>query len=254
MTKRKSFILHIDALTVLNELSDEQAGQLFKAIKNYHECGESSLTGIMKAIFIPFKNQFDRDNEKYETICERNKNNGLKGGRPKAKVTQNNPVGYSGTQNNPKEPDNDSDSDSKNDSDIINISFDKFYASYPRKIGKEAARKSFSKIKESEYETIIRSVAEFSQFHENRGTEKQYIPHPATWLNGRRWEDDLSAEEIHKHPSQAKSHARPNAFNAARDAANRWMQENRMGADDYERQPEWGNEPQDRLSVTYGND
>jgi hypothetical protein len=27
------------------------------------------------------------------------------------------------------------------------------------------------------------------------GTEKQYIPHPSTWLNGERWEDDLESEK-----------------------------------------------------------
>jgi hypothetical protein len=25
------------------------------------------------------------------------------------------------------------------------------------------------------------------------GKEKQFVPHPATWLNGRRWEDDVAA-------------------------------------------------------------
>lgn len=108
---KKSFIIHIDALDVLTDLTDEQAGQLFKAISEYHKTGKNSLTGLMSAVFIPFKNQFDRDAEKYESICERNKNNGLKGGRPKPRRTQKNPVGFSGTQKNPKEPDNDSDND-----------------------------------------------------------------------------------------------------------------------------------------------
>ena len=32
---RKSFILHSDSLLILDELSNEQAGILFKAIKDY---------------------------------------------------------------------------------------------------------------------------------------------------------------------------------------------------------------------------
>lgn len=115
MTNRKSFILHIDSLDVLSELSDEQTGALFKAMLHYQKTGEVNLDGLLKVVFIPFKNQFDRDNEKYKSICERNKNNGLKGGRRKPKRTQKNPVGLFGTQKNPKEPDNDN--DSKNDSD-----------------------------------------------------------------------------------------------------------------------------------------
>jgi hypothetical protein len=85
---KKSFLLHVDALTVLNELSDEQAGQLFKAIAsfqngtNLNPFGDASEFGLRMA-FLPFKNQFARDVEKYNGIVERNKENGKKGGRPK---------------------------------------------------------------------------------------------------------------------------------------------------------------------------
>ena len=34
--QRKSFIVHHDSLNVLDDLSNEQAGLLFKAIKSYH--------------------------------------------------------------------------------------------------------------------------------------------------------------------------------------------------------------------------
>lgn len=112
---KNSFILHTDSLDILSELTDEQAGLLFKAISKYQKTGETDLDGIMKALFIPFKNQFDRDSEKYQKICERNKSNGLNGGRPKENKAQNNPVGYSETQPIPKKAD--SDNDSKSDSD-----------------------------------------------------------------------------------------------------------------------------------------
>ena len=111
---RKSFIIHIDSLSVLSELTDEQAGQLFKAISCYQLTGESGLKGMMRALFIPFQNQFERDQAKYQKVCERNQNNGLTGGRPPKKKTQNNPVGLLETQHNPNKLDNDS--DSKNDS------------------------------------------------------------------------------------------------------------------------------------------
>ena len=75
MAKRKSFILHIDSLGILDNLSDEQAGKLFKAIKSYQVDGELTTDEVIKLVFFPFKSQFERDNEKYKTICDRNKNN-----------------------------------------------------------------------------------------------------------------------------------------------------------------------------------
>lgn len=116
---KKSFILHIDSLSVLSELTNEQKGELFQAVFDYNIGKEVVLTGLMKAIFVSFKNQFDRDNDKYQSIVERNKINGSKGGTPKKpKGTQKNPVGSSGGEQNPNKADNDS--DSVNDSDNEN--------------------------------------------------------------------------------------------------------------------------------------
>lgn len=120
---KKSFILHIDSLSVLSELTNEQKGELFQAVFDYNIGKEVVLTGLMKAIFVSFKNQFDRDNKKYQSIVERNKINGSKGGTPKKpKGTQKNPVGSSGGEQNPNKADNDNDSvnDSDNDSDNEN--------------------------------------------------------------------------------------------------------------------------------------
>ena len=110
MTEKKSFILHFDSLDVLEELSKEQIADLFIAIKDYNLWKEVKLSGLMKAVFIPFKNQFDRDNEKYNNIVERNKANGFKWWRPKTKETQK-------TQSvilKPKKADNDNDNDNVN--------------------------------------------------------------------------------------------------------------------------------------------
>jgi len=62
---KKSFILHIDSLAVVKELTIEQKADFLDAIVDYQNGEEVKLTGLMKAVFLPFKNQFDRDNEKY---------------------------------------------------------------------------------------------------------------------------------------------------------------------------------------------
>jgi len=117
MTIKKSFLLHLDSLDVLDHLSDEEAGQLIKAFKSYHLGEEPKLPTMLSIAFLPFKNQFTRDLETYENVCNRNKINGMKGGRPKTQKTQ---VVIEETQRNPekpKEPDSDSDSDNKKDND-----------------------------------------------------------------------------------------------------------------------------------------
>jgi hypothetical protein len=109
---RKSFILHIDSLGILNELTDEQAGQLFKLIYNYYNPNkpiETQITQLVNLAFYPFKSQFERDLQAYNKVCDRNKNNGMLGGRPK----KNNP-------NKPKKPDNDNKNKNNNDNNNDN--------------------------------------------------------------------------------------------------------------------------------------
>ena len=63
--------------------------------------------------------------------------------------------------------------------------FDKFWLGYPRKVGKGAAEKAWVKaVQSTEAQTIIASLGSH-KFSE----DINYIPHPATWLNQRRWED-----------------------------------------------------------------
>lgn len=63
--------------------------------------------------------------------------------------------------------------------------FDKFWLGYPRRVGKGAAEKAWVKaVQGTEASVIIASLGSH-KFSE----DINYIPHPATWLNQRRWED-----------------------------------------------------------------
>lgn len=74
--------------------------------------------------------------------------------------------------------------------------FDRFWAAYPRKTAKEPARKAFVKIKPDDalLETMLAAIGTHSLTDQWRRDNGQYIPHAATWLNQRRWEDDAQAE------------------------------------------------------------
>ena len=70
--------------------------------------------------------------------------------------------------------------------------FDEFWAVYPKKKSKEAAKKAWDKLKPDEE---LRSVILLAVKHQSISPDwaksgGQYIPYPATWLNNRRWEDD----------------------------------------------------------------
>ena len=122
---KNSFILYQDYEQHIQLLTDEQAGKLLKAIFAYNQGIPFDLDPVTKMAFSFIKAGLDRDNEKYQSILNRNKNNGLKGGRPKnqdlnQQENPNNPVGFLGTQNNPDEPkkaDNDTDNENDNVSD-----------------------------------------------------------------------------------------------------------------------------------------
>lgn len=68
--------------------------------------------------------------------------------------------------------------------------FDAFWSTYPRKAGKATARKAFEKaVERAGNPTPLLDGARRLRDDPNL-PEKRFIPHPATWLNGDRWEDE----------------------------------------------------------------
>ena len=73
--------------------------------------------------------------------------------------------------------------------------FDKWWDKYPRKVEKYKAATLFSKIiNEVEFNTLIEATEKFAEAVKDK--EKKFIPHPTTWLNGRRWNDPLEIPEM----------------------------------------------------------
>lgn len=79
MADRKSFLVYGDIADILCELSDEQAAELFRGMVDYFNTGEDpGFSGAMKFVWIPIRQQMDRDREKYENKCERNRTSARK--------------------------------------------------------------------------------------------------------------------------------------------------------------------------------
>jgi hypothetical protein len=69
------------------------------------------------------------------------------------------------------------------------VMFDKFWSAYPRKVAKEDARRAWNKLALpfTEFEKLMAALSAAKV----TWTEERFIPYPATWINGRRWEDEL---------------------------------------------------------------
>lgn len=135
--------------------------------------------------------------------------NGGKGGRPK-KAVQNpekpsgfqsgsdpdasgNPAG-SGSQAN-QEPitKNQKPSKTLSSSGDDGAPFDAFWKAYPRKVGKQDAAKAWGKIKPGAdlLQAMLDAITAQKEGADWRREDGEFIPHPATWLRGGRWLDEV---------------------------------------------------------------
>ena len=72
--------------------------------------------------------------------------------------------------------------------------FNEFWAAYPRKVGKGGAQKVWSKIKPTAelHAKILAAVDIAKRSVEWQKDNGKFIPHPTTWLNQGRWDDELT--------------------------------------------------------------
>jgi hypothetical protein len=67
--------------------------------------------------------------------------------------------------------------------------FDAFWIAYPKKVAKEDAISAWKKIKIDDL--ILAKMLKAIKDQKLSERERQYIPNPATWLNAKRWEDEV---------------------------------------------------------------
>jgi hypothetical protein len=69
--------------------------------------------------------------------------------------------------------------------------FDLFWSTYPRKLARRDAERAWSKIHSSKHLDVLAALHKHIQMWKQKAVDKQFIPYPATWLNGARWEDEI---------------------------------------------------------------
>ncbi|WP_196606788.1 replication initiator protein A [Pectinatus frisingensis] len=71
--------------------------------------------------------------------------------------------------------------------------FIEFWQAYPKKIGKGAAEKAYLCIRPDPqlHDCMMKAVYDAKRSRQWQTDNGRYIPNPSTWLNQRRWEDEL---------------------------------------------------------------
>ena len=180
---KKSFLLHIDSLDILDDLTNGQAGVLFKAIKAHQKNENFDLDSIVKVAFSPFKNQFNRDNEKYVKTCESRAIAGSKGGKQKVANASKSKQDVAKLADKKNKTKNKSD----NDKEDIYDRFDSFWDLYDKKDGSSKCKAKWNRLKESDKDIVFKTLPSYVL----STPDKQYRKNPLTWLNGEHWNDDI---------------------------------------------------------------
>lgn len=66
---------------------------------------------------------------------------------------------------------------------------------YPKKVARGDAEKAFKRLDPSAelLDVILAALGRWKQTRQWQRDGGQYIPNPTTWLNGRRWQDEMPA-------------------------------------------------------------
>lgn len=73
--------------------------------------------------------------------------------------------------------------------------FDLFWEAYPKKKSKQDARRAFKK-KHPPVSFLIAAIERQKQTDQWKRDDGQFIPYPATWLNGGCWDDEVTAPAV----------------------------------------------------------
>ena len=186
----------LDDLDALEPLCEEERGRLFTALLQYGKTGElAELSGNEKFLFPMFKGRIDRFYKSYQETCERNKNN------IKKRYTKSTTVygGSERTRSLPSEEEEEEETESKseaksNPNTSRASAFDAFWSAYPKKVGKGAAEKSFSKLSTALLPQMLSAIDAQKKSDQWKKDNGQFIPNPTTWLNQGRWEDEVQTK------------------------------------------------------------
>lgn len=188
------FICHDDYLQKTAKLTDEEIGRLFRALMRYHATGVADEVDGRESIAFDFiREDIDRTDAAYKAKCEKNRNIRL---AAIANERQQPMTNVDDCPQKEKEKEEEYKNKKENDKRAREQEaerFAKFWAAYPRKEAKPKAQTAFAKLHPDDdlLATMLAAIERqkaSDQWQEDGG---RFIPHPTTWLNNKRWEDQL---------------------------------------------------------------
>lgn len=220
-TEKKAFVLYHDIRTPLELLTDEQRGRLFTAILNYSEFGAlPEFDGALMMAFAFIRMSLDRDAAAWEEKRAKRAEAGRNGGLAKVANASNASIAKQNKQSqanlavpvlvnvNGSAPVPVNSMTASPSARAKSDGFDQFWEAYPKKVGKEAARKAFKQVK-APLESLLTAIERQKCGNQWTTENGRFIPNPVTWLNQGRWQDEVSPPAAAKPGHDVQRHDAP---------------------------------------------
>ena len=192
-------MLHKSLIDDAALLTDEEFGRLVRyglhLLKG--DADPSALTGEER-LFRPLIERYvTEDNERYSKVVEKRAEAARKRWESKNKDMQMHANASTCIKCNANDANTNTNTNTNTNIstyvDINNITlaqnFARFWEAYPKKKGKADAEKAFKKVKVP-VEDLLQALEKQKKTSDWIRESGRFIPYPATWLNGKRWEDD----------------------------------------------------------------
>lgn len=201
MADHKGFFLYLDQYQPISRMSLEQKGALLEAMFAYN-AGEEVIFSdpLVEMAFGFFRQTFERDKQRYEDKCAKMRENAAKRQKQPddTNCDQKQPIASRSTQQQEQKQEQDKNKRQENtpqppqgELPTVPSSFDRFWAAYPNKVGKDAARKAWEKAKgKPKIDDLLAILDRQKTWPKWRNDNGRYIPNPSTWLNQGRWNDE----------------------------------------------------------------
>ena len=185
-SQNKSFVLYTDYAKHIALLTNEEAGELLKALFEYVEFKKQpNFSGAIMMCFSFIADQIARDKEKYQDVCKKRAEAGRKGGKQK-QANLANAKNETLCKSNIADNDNDNDNEDvyENDRNKYTKHFEMFWSAYPRKADKGQCYKKYKARLKDGYspEELLTAATAYAEQCRRQRTEHQFIKHGKTFL------------------------------------------------------------------------